>query len=65
MTLRELAAALGYTAHGYVNAVEQGKKKPLLDLVLKVADVFDVTPDQLLRDELEVTTQGSAQGDEE
>jgi len=60
LTLRELAVQLGYTTHGYVNAVEKGRKKPSLDFVLKVAQLFSVTADQLLRDDLEVepTTAG-------
>ena len=54
LTLRDLAAQLGYTAHGYVNAVEKGRKKPSLEFVLKIAALFDVTADQLLRDDLEI-----------
>lgn len=54
LTLRDLAAQLGYTTHGYVNAVEKGRKKPSLEFVLKVAELFDVTADHLLRDDLEV-----------
>jgi len=54
LTLRDLAAQLGYTTHGYVNAVEKGRKKPSLEFVVKVAELFDVTADQLLRDDLDV-----------
>jgi transcriptional regulator with XRE-family HTH domain len=56
MTLKELACALGLTAHGYISEIEAGKKKPTADFVLKVARYFDVTTDQLLKDELEVGT---------
>ena len=52
LTLQGLAHKLGYSAHGYISEIESGKKKPTADLVLKVADFFGVTTDQLLRDEL-------------
>ncbi len=55
MTLKELALALGLTAHGYLSEIETGKKQPTVEFVLKVAILFDITTDQLLRDELEIT----------
>jgi transcriptional regulator with XRE-family HTH domain len=54
MTLKELASALGLTAHGYISEMEAGKKKPTADFVLKVARYFKVTTDQLLKDELDI-----------
>ena len=54
MTLQELAAALGHSAHGYISELEAGKKQPTVQLVLKVADLFDVTTDELLRDDIEL-----------
>ena len=54
MTLKELASALGLTAHGYISEMESGKKKPTADFVLKVARFFKVTTDQLLKDEIDV-----------
>jgi transcriptional regulator with XRE-family HTH domain len=54
MTQRELARALGYVTSGYISEVETDKKKPSLDLVLKVAQLFQVTTDQLTRDDLEL-----------
>jgi len=54
MTLKELASALGLTAHGYISEIEAGKKKPTAEFVLKVARFFGVTTDQLLKDELDV-----------
>jgi transcriptional regulator with XRE-family HTH domain len=54
MTLRALTDALGYTAYSYLSEVETGKLQPSVDLVLKVARFFDVTTDQLLKDELDV-----------
>jgi transcriptional regulator with XRE-family HTH domain len=55
MTQREVAGALGLAAHSYINALETGKKKPTIELVLHIARLFRVTTDQLLDDTLEVT----------
>ena len=54
MTLTELASELGYTAHGYISEIESGKKLPTVEFVLNVARLFNVTTDQLLKDELDV-----------
>jgi transcriptional regulator with XRE-family HTH domain len=54
MTVRELAQALGYTAHSYVGDVENGKRRPTADFVLKVALLFGVSTDVLMRDDLDL-----------
>ena len=54
MTQRDLARALGYVTSGYISEVETDKKKPSLDLVLKVAQFFQVTTDQLTNDNLDL-----------
>ena len=54
LTLKELAFALGLNAHGYISEMESSKKKPTADFVLKVARFFDVTTDQLLKDEFDI-----------
>ncbi len=54
MTLKELAAALGYVAHGYISEIECGKKKPTVEFALNVARLFNVTTDLLLKDELDL-----------
>ena len=54
MTLHEVATALGYSAHTHISVLENGKKQPTAEVVLKVAQLFGVTTDQLLRDDLEV-----------
>ncbi len=61
MTLKGLAVALGYTAHGHLSELESGKKKPTVEFVLKVARFFDVTTDQLMKDELELPLVDSQQ----
>jgi transcriptional regulator with XRE-family HTH domain len=52
MTLQELAEALGHKAHGHISELEAGKKLPTVEFVLQVARYFDVTTDELLKDEI-------------
>jgi transcriptional regulator with XRE-family HTH domain len=59
MTLKDLALALGHTAHGYISEIEFGKKKPTAEFVLNVARLFNVTTDQLLKDELDLDINSS------
>jgi len=54
LTMRELADALGFRSHGYIGDLESGRKHPSLDLAVKIADFFDVSLDQLARDELDI-----------
>lgn len=54
MTLNELATKLGHKTHSYLSELEAGKKIPTVEFVLNVAHLFDVTTDELLRDELEL-----------
>lgn len=56
MTLQQLARTLGLAAHGYISELENGKKLPTVEFVLKVARLFDVSTDRLLKDELEITS---------
>ena len=56
MTLKELAGELGLAAHGYISELEAGKKSPTTEFVLNVARLFEVTTDELLKDELEITS---------
>jgi transcriptional regulator with XRE-family HTH domain len=54
LTVRELAEALGYSGHSHISEVETGKREPKVGFVLKIADFFQVTTDQLLRDDIEL-----------
>lgn len=54
MTLKLLAQEIGLTAHGYISEIEHSKKQPTTEFVLKVARLFHVTTDQLLKDELDI-----------
>jgi len=54
MTIKNLAVALGFPSHSYVSEIETGKKKPSTELIIKLADLFQVTVEQLVRDECDV-----------
>lgn len=54
LTLIQMAGQLGYKAHGHLSEIEAGKKAPTAGLVLKVARLFEVSADILLKDELEI-----------
>ena len=54
LTLTQLADRLGYRAHGHLSEMESGKKVPTAGLVLKVARLFDVSADALLKDEIDL-----------
>ncbi len=58
LTLKRLATALGMDAHGYLSELESGKKLPSAILVVKLARLFDVSTDVLLRDELDLDGKG-------
>ena len=60
MTLKQLAAEIGYTSHTYISEVETGKLHPSLELALKVSYLFGVSLDQLLKDELELDKKDDA-----
>ena len=59
LTLKELAYALGYKAHGHISELEGGKKVPTVGCVLSVARLFNVTTDELLKDDLDPEIQPS------
>jgi transcriptional regulator with XRE-family HTH domain len=61
MSLQELANKLGFNAHGYISELESGKKKPTAELILNVARLFNVTTDQLLKDELDLDSDNTSQ----
>jgi transcriptional regulator with XRE-family HTH domain len=53
LTLRQLAETLG-VQYTHLNTMENGQKRPSTDLVLKISHLFEVTTDQLMKDELEL-----------
>ena len=54
ITLNELAQLTGYANHSRISQFETGKRKPTLDFVYKVAEVFGVSFDFLLNDNLDL-----------
>lgn len=54
MTLRQLAEALEYGSYTRISELETGKKNPTAEFVLSVARFFNVTTDELLKDELDL-----------
>ena len=40
--------------HTYISQIEKGKKIPNAVMIIKIADIFGVTTDKLMRDELEL-----------
>lgn len=53
LTTRELAQAL-QTSHTQISRIENGLRQPSADLVVRIADFFDVSLDKLMRDELDL-----------
>jgi transcriptional regulator with XRE-family HTH domain len=52
MTQTELAHQLQLSSHSHITNLESGRRAPSLDLVLRLADIFHVTTDYLLRNEV-------------
>lgn len=53
LTIRELAEILGFH-NTYINKIETGKRSPSAKMILKVTQLFNVSADQLIRDDLEL-----------
>lgn len=54
LTVRELAIILGIKSHSHIVGLEAGKHNPSADLIIKIADFFEVSTDQLMRDNYNV-----------
>jgi len=50
----DAARALALAGHAHISHLESNRKEPSIDLVLKIADVFGVSTDYLLRDSMPV-----------
>ena len=59
ITLKWLASQLGYTSHSYISEIEAGHKIPTAIFVLNTARLFNVTTDELIKDELDVNLEES------
>lgn len=53
LTLRQLGAMFE-VSHTFVAQLEKGEKTPNVAMVLKISQVFDVSTDVLIKDELEL-----------
>lgn len=56
LTLRELGDGLG-VYHTHVAQLEAGRRTPNAAMILKIADLFGVSTDLLMRDELTLEDQ--------
>jgi len=54
LTLQELARELGFATHSYLSKIERGHKMPTSQLILDASRFFDMSSDQLIKDELEL-----------
>ena len=54
LTLQDLARKMGLSAHGYISELEHNRKSPTAEFVLGISRIFNVTTDELLKDELEI-----------
>jgi transcriptional regulator with XRE-family HTH domain len=59
VTLQWLAQQLGYTTHSYISEIESGRKTPTVQFVLKISRLFNVTTDELLKDEMDINLENS------
>lgn len=63
LTLHSLSEVLGYSSHSYLSEIEAGRKVPTVQLVLKVSNLFNVSTDELLKDELDLGIDVSGAGE--
>ncbi|MFL5800338.1 MAG: helix-turn-helix domain-containing protein [Roseiflexaceae bacterium] len=67
LSLRDLAVALGHppSFNSYLSDVENGRRTPKLGFLLQLAAFFQVSMDQLTRDDLDLSAEsGPAAGDD-
>jgi transcriptional regulator with XRE-family HTH domain len=55
MTQQELGIAIGLSprSKGYISELESGKKLPPIGVLIKLSSLFEVSIDQLVREELD------------
>jgi transcriptional regulator with XRE-family HTH domain len=54
LTQRDVAHQIGLSAQAHISFLETNRKEPSIDLLLKIADFFQVTTDYLLNDAIPV-----------
>ena len=53
LSLRQLSNVLE-VSHSYIAKMERGEKTPNVAMVLRISQIFDVSTDMLIKDELEL-----------
>jgi transcriptional regulator with XRE-family HTH domain len=53
LTIRQLGKMLDVD-HTYVSQLENGKARPSVEMILAVSDIFQVSTDALMKDDLDV-----------
>ena len=53
LSLRQLSNVLE-VSHSYIAKMERGEKTPNVAMVLRISQIFDVSTDVLIKDELEL-----------
>ncbi len=53
LSYRKMASRLE-TSHSHIINLESGKHKPSVDLIVRITQVFDVSFDQLMDDDIEL-----------
>ena len=53
LSYRKMASRLE-TSHSHIINLESGKHKPSVDLIVRITQVFDVSFDQLMNDDIEL-----------
>lgn len=54
LTLKELTAQLGLSAYSHISKIENGEKKPSLELAFKISRFFGISLDSLVDDNVEL-----------
>lgn len=63
LSVRALARELGYATHSYISDIEAGRTIPRVEFIVKIADFFQVTLDQVVRDEIDLDPASGSQAD--
>lgn len=53
LTLRQLSDQLG-VGYSYIGKMERGEREPNVAMLVKIADLFEVSLDRLIRDDLDL-----------
>lgn len=54
LTLKELTEQLGMSAYSHISKIENGEKKPSLELAFKISRYFGVSLDSLVDDAVDL-----------